>query len=147
MSEANFQVALREAERAAKKQKICAGQCATAVGALQQHLQAVRQQVRACAFVHTVLLHLWWLRSQFRQVSLCQASAAGLQTCTENCHPFGKQMHTSTLSLLLSVWYCKVATHWKCSSSQHNRNLVPCTSPWACAQNVIRSLCTSALRL
>jgi hypothetical protein len=45
MSEANFQIALREAERSAKKQKTCAGQCATAVGALQQHLQAVRQQI------------------------------------------------------------------------------------------------------
>ena len=49
MSEATFQVALREAERAAKKQKTCAGQCASAVGALQQHLQAVRQQVGGCA--------------------------------------------------------------------------------------------------
>lgn len=45
MSEANFQVALREAERATKKQRTCAGNCADAVAVLHQHLQAVRQQV------------------------------------------------------------------------------------------------------
>ena len=55
MSEANFQVALREAERAAKKQKTCAGQGASAVGALQQHLQAVRQQVGGCAVMHMIV--------------------------------------------------------------------------------------------
>lgn len=45
MSDSNLQTALREADRAAKKQKTCANKSADAVAALQQHLQAVRQQV------------------------------------------------------------------------------------------------------
>jgi len=45
MSESGFQAALKEADRAAKKQKTCANRSADAVSTLQQHLQSLRQQV------------------------------------------------------------------------------------------------------
>lgn len=86
MSEANFQVALREAERAAKKQKTCAGQCATAVGALQLHLQVVRQQVGRCALAACGFQPWLWLQSHVARVLGRQVSAAQPQTCTENSH-------------------------------------------------------------
>lgn len=53
MSDVSFQAALRDAERAAKKQKTCASKCGEAVAVLQQHLQAVQQQVSydACWYI------------------------------------------------------------------------------------------------
>ena len=60
MSETYIQAALKEAERATKKQKTCSVKCANAVSALQRHVQILRDEVwklPACFDAFTPDLH------------------------------------------------------------------------------------------
>ncbi len=92
MSETSFQTALKEADRAAKKQKTCANMSANAVSTLQQHLQSLRQQVSMLRLQGVILVRTDSTGARAAVQKSCAAETLAA-TCVNDAPKTGMMHH------------------------------------------------------